>query len=61
MRVFEGLSAEGQTVIIVTHEPDIAARARRIIVLRDGHIESDDRREHFTERLKSTGTAPAAG
>ena len=61
MRVFEGLSAEGQTVIVVTHEPDIAARTRRIIVLRDGQIESDDRKERFTERLKSTGVAPTAG
>ena len=42
MRVFAGLSDEGQTVIMVTHEPDIAAHARRVITLRDGAIESDD-------------------
>jgi putative ABC transport system ATP-binding protein len=61
MRVFEGLSAEGQTVIVVTHESDIAARARRVIVLRDGQIESDTRNEHSTERPAATGAAPAAG
>jgi putative ABC transport system ATP-binding protein len=41
MRVFGDLHAVGQTVIMVTHEPDIAARAERVVVLRDGRIESD--------------------
>ena len=41
MKVFAGLHAAGQTVIMVTHEPDIAARAARRIVLRDGQVESD--------------------
>jgi putative ABC transport system ATP-binding protein len=41
MRVFGDLHAAGQTVIMVTHEPDIAACAGRIITLRDGRIESD--------------------
>ncbi len=41
MEVFAGLHGAGQTVIMVTHEPDIAARAQRRIVLRDGRIESD--------------------
>jgi putative ABC transport system ATP-binding protein len=51
MKVFEGLSAQGQTVIMVTHEADIAAHARRVVVLRDGLIHSDDRREAFTARV----------
>jgi putative ABC transport system ATP-binding protein len=41
MEVFAALHAAGQTVIIVTHEPDIAARAQRVVVLRDGRVESD--------------------
>jgi putative ABC transport system ATP-binding protein len=41
MEVFAALHAAGQTVIMVTHEPDIAARAQRRIVLRDGKVESD--------------------
>src|SRR5574339_259940 len=41
MKVFEGLASQGQTVIMVTHEPDIAAHARRVVVLRDGVIASD--------------------
>ncbi|HEY0527319.1 MAG TPA: ABC transporter ATP-binding protein [Gemmatimonadaceae bacterium] len=55
MRVFEGLAEQGQTVIMVTHEPDIAAHARRVIVLRDGMIASDDKRETF---IKTAGIAP---
>jgi putative ABC transport system ATP-binding protein len=50
MRVFENLSTSGQTVIMVTHESDIAAHARRVVVLRDGLIASDDRRERFLDR-----------
>ncbi len=49
MRVFENLADTGQTVIMVTHEPDIAAHARRIVVLRDGVIASDDRRSAFKQ------------
>jgi putative ABC transport system ATP-binding protein len=44
MRVFAELANNGQTVIMVTHEPDIAAHARRVIVLRDGLVASDDDR-----------------
>jgi putative ABC transport system ATP-binding protein len=43
MRVFEELANQGQTVIMVTHEPDIAAHAERTVVLRDGRVESDRR------------------
>jgi putative ABC transport system ATP-binding protein len=41
MRVFGQLQAQGQTVILVTHEADIAAHAHRIVTLRDGRLESD--------------------
>ena len=43
MAVFAGLHRAGQTVIMVTHEPDIAAHAERTVVLRDGRLESDRR------------------
>ncbi len=45
MRVFGALHAQGQTVILVTHEPDIAAHAHRVVVLRDGKVDSDRRNE----------------
>jgi putative ABC transport system ATP-binding protein len=51
MRVFEALANSGQTVVMVTHEPDIAAHARRVVVLRDGLISTDERREVFAARL----------
>jgi putative ABC transport system ATP-binding protein len=51
MKVFETLASTGQTVIMVTHEPDIAAHARRVVVLRDGLIASDDRREKFVAKV----------
>ena len=41
MSVLDGLHAGGNTILVVTHEEDIAAHARRIIRLRDGRIESD--------------------
>ena len=46
MALFEELHAQGQTVILVTHEHDIAAHARRQIHLKDGRVE----RDFLTER-----------
>ncbi len=45
MALFERLHAEGNTIILVTHELDIAEHAHRIIHLRDGRIEQDVRRQ----------------
>jgi len=53
MRVFEELSSAGQTVIMVTHEKDIAAHARRVVALHDGRISSDETRETFAVSLNS--------
>jgi putative ABC transport system ATP-binding protein len=44
MRLFEKLHTEGHTIILVTHERDIADHAHRTIHIRDGKIESDERR-----------------
>lgn len=43
MTLFERLHAEGNTIIVVTHEADVAARANRIIHIRDGEIEKDEK------------------
>ena len=43
MTLFARLHQQGNTIILVTHEPDIAAHAHRVIRLRDGKIEKDER------------------
>src|SRR5258706_283029 len=43
MALFEKLHAEGNTIIVVTHEHDIAERAHRVITIRDGQIEKDEK------------------
>ncbi len=54
MTVFQELNDQGITILLVTHEPDIAEYTKRIVVLRDGHIISDravDRRRDATSDL----------
>ena len=48
MRLFDEIYRKGNTVIVVTHEEDIAAYAHRIIRLRDGKIESDKENTKYT-------------
>jgi putative ABC transport system ATP-binding protein len=54
MQMLTRLNAEGKTIIMVTHENDIAAWARRVIRMRDGHIESDER----NPQPRGLGSAP---
>ncbi len=44
MVLFDELNAAGNTIVLVTHEEDIAAHARRVVRLLDGRVVSDDRR-----------------
>ncbi len=49
MQIFENLNRQGRTIIMITHEPDIARHANRIISFRDGVLVSDQKNGH---RLK---------
>ena len=42
MALFERLHSEGNTIVLVTHEPDIASHANRVIHIRDGKVERDE-------------------
>lgn len=43
MDIFKKMNADGKTVVMVTHEPDIALQTKRVLVMRDGRLSSDDR------------------
>jgi putative ABC transport system ATP-binding protein len=47
MQIFGKIQEAGNTVILVTHEEDIASYAHRIVRLRDGIIESDKTKEQY--------------
>ena len=55
--LFQELSLKGNTIIVVTHEEDVAQHARRVIRLRDGLIASDEINTH----QRTVGNAPAPG
>ncbi len=44
MDIFKAMNDEGKTIVMVTHEPDIAQQTKRILVMRDGKLVSDERR-----------------
>lgn len=46
MTIFKKLNEEGHTIIMITHEPDIARHAKRIIHIKDGKIEKDEKIKH---------------
>jgi putative ABC transport system ATP-binding protein len=57
MALFDELNSRGNTIILVTHEEDIAAHARRIVRLRDGKIREDRGNEDRTARETTSSTA----
>lgn len=55
LELLKGLNAEGRTVILITHDPGIAAHAHRVIELRDGRVVSDT-----SKQVDAARRAPAA-
>jgi putative ABC transport system ATP-binding protein len=56
MGIFQQLNDSGKTVVLITHEPDIAQHAKRVVTVRDGLIQADERIEQHRVNLK--GIAP---
>jgi putative ABC transport system ATP-binding protein len=54
LAMFERLNNEGRTIIMVTHEDDVAAHAKRIVRLRDGLLQSDQINENRVSALSRT-------
>lgn len=49
MDIFKKMNESGKTVVMVTHEPDIAEQTKRILVMRDGQLVSDERSGGMTD------------
>ena len=58
MVILQQLNAEGATIVLVTHEPDIAAFCRRIVAFRDGRVQSDHVVEHPSVAVDALATLP---
>jgi len=58
MQIFQDLNQRGLTVVLVTHEPDIANYAKRIVVFRDGRIRRDAEVEHRSHAMDVLKTMP---
>ncbi len=59
MTLFQDLNKQGITVVLVTHEPDIAAHAQRVLTVRDGVLASDAAAVRRTAAIPATNGAPA--
>jgi putative ABC transport system ATP-binding protein len=53
--LFQDLNAEGVTLVLVTHDADVARHARRVVRFRDGHVVEDHRQEPLDARRASAG------
>jgi putative ABC transport system ATP-binding protein len=50
LALFDALNASGRTVVVITHEEDVAAHAGRVLRMRDGQIVADERTGAGTRR-----------
>ena len=57
LQIFDRLNEEGRTIIMVTHEDEVAERARRVVRLRDGLVQVDERSRDLPEIVRQQATA----
>jgi putative ABC transport system ATP-binding protein len=58
--VFQDLNREGVTVVLVTHDSEVARHARRVVRFRDGRVVEDARQEPLDAREEDGGMKPCA-
>ena len=60
LRLFDDLHAAGRTIVVITHEADVAARAQRVVRMRDGHVVADTRNPAAPALPPASPPAPPA-
>jgi putative ABC transport system ATP-binding protein len=60
LSIFQSLNARGITILMVTHEPDVARHAKRILVMRDGRVRGDDPVRERSDAAEELARLPAA-
>ncbi len=58
MAIFQGLNDEGKTIVLITHEPDIAEFAQRVVTFLDGKVQSDRQVENRRRAVPREAPAP---
>jgi putative ABC transport system ATP-binding protein len=58
--IFQQLNDDGKTVVLITHEPDIAQHAKRVVTVRDGRIQNDERIEQHRVQVRGIEAPVAA-
>ncbi len=59
LALFDGLNASGRTVVVITHEEEVAAHAKRVVRMRDGLIQADERRAELVGAPPRLAAEPA--
>ena len=59
LALLQRLNREGLTIVLVTHEPDIATYASRVLVFRDGRLLSDEHREAPQDAAAALAALPS--